>query len=133
MSEMIEREVVLSNINDPLRQDPQFQLAVQEKQINKMAEIIEEMAVRLVSLEKKVMDMDEEARFPESAFGDYPEVSGKASMPNNNYEEILNNFDAFCDQFEMLCSEEICGTDNDSRQPIDHAEFNEQLQELQRG
>ena len=77
MTEMIEQEIVLSNINDPLRQDPQFQLAVQEKQINKMAEIIEEMAVRLVSLEKKVMDMDEEARFPESAFGDYPEVSGK--------------------------------------------------------
>ena len=77
MSEMIEREVVLSNINDPLRQDPQFQLAVQEKQINKMAEIIEEMAVRLVSLEKKVMDMDEEARFPQSALSDYPEVSGK--------------------------------------------------------
>ena len=77
MSEMIEREVVLSNINDPLRQDPQFQLAVQEKQINKMAEIIEEMAVRLVSLEKKVMDMDEEARFPRNALSDYPEVSGK--------------------------------------------------------
>ncbi len=77
MSEMIEREVVLSNINDPLRQDPQFQLAVQEKQINKMAEIIEEMATRLVSLEKKVMDMDEEARFPRNALSDYPEVSGK--------------------------------------------------------
>ena len=74
---MIEREVVLSNINDPLRQDPQFQLAVQEKQINKMAEIIEEMATRLVSLEKKVMDMDEEARFPRNALSDYPEVSGK--------------------------------------------------------
>ena len=80
MSEMIEREVVLSNINDPLRQDPQFQLAVQEKQINKMAEIIEEMATRLVSLEKKVMDMDEEARFPKNALSDYPEVSGKLNV-----------------------------------------------------
>ena len=80
MTEMIEQEIVLSNINDPLRQDPQFQLAVQEKQINKMAEIIEEMAVRLVSLEKKVMDMDEEARFPENTFDDYPEVSGKLTV-----------------------------------------------------
>ena len=80
MSEMIEREVVLSNINDPLRQDPQFQLAVQEKQINKMAEIIEEMAVRLVSLEKKVMDMEEEARFPKNALSDYPEVTGKLNV-----------------------------------------------------
>ena len=77
MTEKIEQEVVLADLNNPLKKDAQFQLAVQEKQINKMAEIIEEMAVRLVSLEKKVMDMDEEARFPESAFGDYPEVSGK--------------------------------------------------------
>jgi hypothetical protein len=42
-----------------------------------MAEIIEEMAVRLVSLEKAVMDMDEQTRFPKNALADYPEASGK--------------------------------------------------------
>tara|TARA_B100000035_G_scaffold166090_1_gene141710 strand:+ start:103 stop:345 length:243 start_codon:yes stop_codon:yes gene_type:complete len=77
MTEKIEQEVVLADINNPLKKDAQFQLAVQEKQINKMAEILEEMATRLVSLEKKVMDMDEEARFPRNALSDYPEVSGK--------------------------------------------------------
>tara|TARA_B100000085_G_scaffold73305_1_gene65754 strand:+ start:103 stop:345 length:243 start_codon:yes stop_codon:yes gene_type:complete len=80
MTEKIEQEVVLADINNPLKKDPQFQLAVQEKQINKMAEILEEMATRLVSLEKKVMDMDEEARFPKNALSDYPEVSGKLNV-----------------------------------------------------
>lgn len=77
MTEKIEQEIVLENLNNPLKRDPQFQLAVVEKQMNKMAEIIEEMAVRIVSLEKKVMDMEEETRFPKSALSDYPEVSGK--------------------------------------------------------
>lgn len=77
MTEKIEQEVVLADINNPLKKDAQFQLAVQEKQINKMAEILEEMATRLVSLEKKVIDMEEETRFPKSALSDYPEVSGK--------------------------------------------------------
>ena len=80
MTEKIEQEVVLADINNPLKKDPQFQLAVQEKQINKMAEILEEMATRLVSLEKKVIDMEEEARFPKSALSDYPEASGKLNV-----------------------------------------------------
>ena len=80
MTEKIEQEVVLADINNPLKKDAQFQLAVQEKQINKMAEILEEMATRLVSLEKKVMDMDEEARFPKNALSDYPEVTGKLNV-----------------------------------------------------
>ena len=53
MTEKIEQEVVLANLNNPLKKDAQFQLAVQEKQINKMAEIIEEMATRLVSLPRR--------------------------------------------------------------------------------
>ena len=80
MTEKIEQEVVLADINNPLKKDAQFQLAVQEKQINKMAEILEEMATRLVSLEKKVIDMDEEARFPKNALSDYPEVTGKLNV-----------------------------------------------------
>jgi len=80
MTEKIEQEVVLADINNPLKRDPQFQLAVHEQQINKMAEIIEEMAVRIVSLEKKVMDMEEETRFPTSALSNYPEVSGRLNV-----------------------------------------------------
>ena len=43
-------------------------------------------------------------------------------MPNNNYEEILNNFDAFCDQFETAAARRFAGLDDDSRQPINNAE-----------
>ena len=80
MTEKIEQEVVLADLNNPLKRDPHFQLAVVEQQINKMAEILEEMATRLVSLQKKVIDMDEEARFPKNALSDYPEVSGKLNV-----------------------------------------------------
>lgn len=38
------------------------------------------------------------------------------------YEEILSNFDAFCDQFEGAAAQRFAGLDNDSRQPIDNAE-----------
>ncbi len=41
--------------------------------------------------------------------------------PRNYYEEILNNFDAFCDQFEGAAAKRFAGLDNDSRQPIDNA------------
>jgi len=44
-------------------------------------------------------------------------------MPNNNYEEILNNFDVFCDQFEMAAAKRFAGLDDDSRQPINNAEI----------
>jgi len=40
----------------------------------------------------------------------------------NMYEEILANFDAFCDQFEGAAARRFAGLDNDSRQPIDNAE-----------
>ena len=40
----------------------------------------------------------------------------------NVYEEILNNFDAFCDQFEGAAAKRFSGLDNDSREPINNAE-----------
>lgn len=43
-------------------------------------------------------------------------------MDRNYYEDILNNFDAFCDQFETAAAKRFSGLDNDSRQPIDNAE-----------
>ena len=42
--------------------------------------------------------------------------------PNNNYNEILANFEQFCDQFELGAAKRFSGQDNDSRQPIDNAE-----------
>lgn len=40
----------------------------------------------------------------------------------NMYDEILANFDTFCDQFEGAAARRFAGLDNDSRQPIDNAE-----------
>ena len=43
-------------------------------------------------------------------------------MERNTYEDILNNFESFCDNFEVAAAERFAGRDNDSRQPIDNAE-----------
>ena len=43
-------------------------------------------------------------------------------MERNTYEDILDNFESFCDNFEVAAAERIAGRDNDSRQPIDNAE-----------
>ena len=41
------------------------------------------------------------------------------------YEEILANFDNFCDQFEGAAAKRFAGLDNDSRQPISNATVRE--------
>ncbi len=41
----------------------------------------------------------------------------------NMYEEILSNFDAFCNQFEGAAARRFAGLDDASRQPIDNAEI----------
>ena len=38
------------------------------------------------------------------------------------YEEILANFDTFCDQFEGAAAKRFAGLDNDSRVPITNSE-----------
>ena len=43
-------------------------------------------------------------------------------MERNTYEDILDNFESFCDNFEVAAAERFSGRDNDSRQPIDNAE-----------
>ncbi len=43
-------------------------------------------------------------------------------MEDNYYNNALNNFDTFCDQFESAAAKRYTGVDNDSRQPIDNAE-----------
>ena len=42
-------------------------------------------------------------------------------MERNAYEDILNNFESFCDNFEVAAAERFSGQDDDSRQPIDNA------------
>ena len=41
-------------------------------------------------------------------------------MERNTYEDILNNFDQFCDEFENAAAERFSGQDEDSRTPITH-------------
>ncbi len=41
-------------------------------------------------------------------------------MERNTYEDILNNFDKFCDEFEDAAAERFSGQDEDSRTPISH-------------
>ena len=43
-------------------------------------------------------------------------------MERETYKEILDNFEQFCDEFEVAAAERFSGQDNDSRQPIDNAE-----------
>ena len=43
-------------------------------------------------------------------------------VDENYYEKILNNFDQFCDDFEVAAAKRFSGVDNDSRQPLDNAE-----------
>ena len=43
-------------------------------------------------------------------------------MERNTYNDILDNFESFCDNFEVAAAERFAGRDNDSRQPIDNAE-----------
>ena len=39
-----------------------------------------------------------------------------------NLQDILNNFEEFCDNFEYSAAKRFSGIDNESRQPIDNTE-----------
>ena len=43
-------------------------------------------------------------------------------VDENFYNQVLNNFDQFCDEFEFAAAKRFSGVDNDSRQPLDNAE-----------
>ena len=79
---VITEETVLEDMNNPLKKDAQFQLAVQQQQINKMADVIQEIAERLVGLEAKVIELEGAMRFPDGAdpLNNYPEVSGRLNV-----------------------------------------------------
>ena len=56
--------------------DPAYAIATHEHQLNKFADLLEELCVRVVSIEKKIMDMEEAAMGydPNNPINDYPEV-----------------------------------------------------------
>ena len=43
-------------------------------------------------------------------------------VDENFYNQVLNNFDQFCDEFEFAAAKRFSGVDNDSKQPVDNAE-----------
>ena len=47
-----------------LREDPKFMVAIHERQLERMASVIEEIAERLIGLEAKVMELETLTRFP---------------------------------------------------------------------
>ena len=47
-----------------LKEDPRFMVVLHEKQLENMANVIEEIAQRLISLEAKVIELETTTRFP---------------------------------------------------------------------
>ena len=47
-----------------LKDDPKFMVAIHERQLERMATIIEELAERLISLEAAVIELETVTRFP---------------------------------------------------------------------
>ena len=55
-----------SRVMNELKEDPKFMVSLHERQLDRMASVIEEMAERLISLEAKVIELETETRFPHS-------------------------------------------------------------------
>jgi len=49
-----------------LKDDPKFMVAIHERQLDRMASVIEELAERLISLEAKVIELETATRFPQT-------------------------------------------------------------------
>ena len=78
---VITEETVIGDLNNPLKKDPSL-CSQYEQQINKMADVIQEIAERLVSLEAKLIEVENLMRFPdgEHPLDKYPEVSGRLNV-----------------------------------------------------
>ena len=60
-----------------LGKDPQYAIATHEHQLNKISSLVEELCVRVISIEAKLMQLEND-RFghdPDDPIKDYPEVS----------------------------------------------------------
>ena len=49
-----------------LKEDPKFMVALHERQLDRIASVLEELAERLISLEAKVIELETSTRFPHS-------------------------------------------------------------------
>ena len=56
--------------------DPAYAIATHTHQLNKFADLIEELCVRVISIEKKLLDMEEASMGvdPNNPISNYPEV-----------------------------------------------------------
>ena len=63
-------------VHTEMMRDPAYAIATHEHQLNKFADLLEELCVRVISLEKKVLDMEEAASGYDAndPLKDYPEV-----------------------------------------------------------
>ena len=63
-------------VHTEMMRDPAYAIATHEHQLNKFADLLEELCVRVISLEKKVLDMEEAALGYDAndPLKDYPEV-----------------------------------------------------------
>ena len=71
-----DQNVSAEEAHKKLMSDPVYAVATHEHQLNKISNLLEELCVRLISLEKKVteMEMDMTGIDPNNPMKEYPEV-----------------------------------------------------------
>ena len=84
---VITEETNLENISTPeasievmnrLRSDTKFMVNMHERQLERIAQLIEEIAQRVIALEEKVMELDINVRFPDnSVSNEIPSIRGQ--------------------------------------------------------
>ena len=72
----VDQNVSAEEAHKKLMSDPVYAVATHEHQLNKISNLLEELCVRLISLEKKVADIQLEASGfdPNDKLLEYPEV-----------------------------------------------------------
>ena len=63
-------------VHTEMMRDPAYAIATHEHQLNKFADLLEELCVRVISIEKKLLDMEEASMGydPNNPISNYPEV-----------------------------------------------------------
>jgi len=84
---VITEETNLENISTPeasvevmnrLRSDTKFMVNMHERQLERIAQLIEEIAQRVIALEEKVIELDINVRFPDnSVSNEIPSIRGQ--------------------------------------------------------
>ena len=66
----------IDTVHNELLNDPHYAVHMHERQLERQSQVIEEIAERLISLEKKVIDMEASqiGVDPNNPIADYPEV-----------------------------------------------------------